>query len=249
MQILALIPARSGSKSIVDKNVRLIAGKPLLAWSIEQARASRLVTRVLVSTDSDRYADLARQFGAETPFRRPAAIAGDLSTDLETFAHALAWLDAHEGYRPDICLHLRPTHPVRRHGVIDDVLQVLIRDPALDAVRTVAEVLHPPYKMWRRDDAGRLQPLLDLPGIAEPWNEPRQRLPKTYLHTGNVDAVRTSVITQKHSMSGTAIFGFLEPESFDIDTDEEFHRAEQALRASAGRASAPPDRDRERAPC
>jgi len=236
MHVLALIPARSGSKSIVDKNIRLVAGKPLLAWSIEHARAARTVTRTIVSTDSPAYAALARQYGAETPFARPAAIAGDLSTDLEAFQHALGWLREHEGYVPDICVHLRPTYPLRRAGLIDDVVNTLARDPALDAVRTVTEVLHPPYKMWTRHAHGRLTPLLAVPGIDEPWNEPRQRLPVTYIQTANVDAVRTRVILEQHSMTGRAIHGFVEPDFHDVDTERE-------LQAVARRLQAPPPVD------
>jgi CMP-N,N'-diacetyllegionaminic acid synthase len=230
--ILALIPARGGSKSIVDKNVRIVAGKPLLAWSIGHARAARLVTRTIVSTDSERYAALAREYGAETPFLRPAALAGDLSTDLETFEHALAWLREREGYEPELCVHLRPTYPLRREGLIDDVIETLLRDPTLDAVRTVTEVLHPPYKMWRRGADGVLAPLLALPGIAEPWNEPRQRLPVTYIQTANVDAVRTRVIVEQHSMTGRRIHGFVEPEFHDIDTERELIKVSRLLGAA-----------------
>lgn len=231
MHILALIPARSGSKSIVDKNIRPVAGKPLLAWSIEQALAARQVTRTIVSTDSDAYAAVARQYGAEVPFLRPAAIAGDHATDLQAFEHALNWLREHEGYVPDICVHLRPTYPLRRVGLIDEVVTVLVDNPALDAVRTVTEVLHPPFKMWTRQPDGRLVPLLQVPGIAEPWNEPRQRLPTTYIQTANVDAVRTAVILEQHSMTGRAIHGFVEADFHDVDTERELQKVARLLQA------------------
>src|SRR6516164_8690846 len=113
MKVLALIPARRGSNSLPHKNIRAVGGKPLLAWSVDHALAAKKVTRTIVSTDSPDYAAIARQFGAEAPFLRPEEIAGDLSTDLEVFEHALKWLEVHEGYQPQICVHLRPTHPVR----------------------------------------------------------------------------------------------------------------------------------------
>jgi len=110
---LALIPARSGSKSLPHKNVREFAGKPLLAHSIDHALAARTIGRVIVSTDSEHYAAIAREYGAETPFLRPAELATDHATDLVVFQHALAWLREHEDWEPDIVVHLRPTYPRR----------------------------------------------------------------------------------------------------------------------------------------
>src|SRR5687768_2663157 len=112
--VLALIPARGGSKRIPRKNIHLVAGKPMIAYSIEQALQTPEITRVIVSTDDEEIAAIARSWGAEVPFLRPAEISQDLSTDLEVFTHALFWLAEHENYHPAICVHLRPTHPVRR---------------------------------------------------------------------------------------------------------------------------------------
>ena len=131
MEVLALIPARSGSKSVRDKNIRVVGGKPLLAWSIAHALSAKSVTRTIVSTDSAEYATIARESGAEAPFLRPAEISGDMATDLEAFQHALNWLRDHEGYAPDICVHLRPTHPVRNPTDIDRMVQILAGDPDL----------------------------------------------------------------------------------------------------------------------
>lgn len=227
--VIAIIPARSGSKSIRDKNIREVAGKPLLAWSIEQALASKAVTRTLVSTDSAQYAEIARKYGAEVPFLRPAEISGDESTDLETFQHALAWLKDRENYCPAVCVHLRPTCPIRNVEVIDEIVQILLDHPELDSVRTVAEVLHPPFKMWYRGDDGLLAPVAEVPGIKDPWNVPRQKLPKTYLQTANIDAVRASVITGKHSMTGDRIYGYVETDFHDIDTEAELGRVAQSM--------------------
>jgi CMP-N,N'-diacetyllegionaminic acid synthase len=235
-KVLALIPARSGSVGIPDKNVREVAGKPLMAWSIEHALAAESVDRVIVSTDSAAYAELARSWGAECPFLRPAAIAGSLSTDLEAFVHALDWLREHEGYEPDICVHLRPTCPVRRPGLIDELVALLQARPELDSVRTVTEVLHPPFKMWWRGADGGLSPILPpeaAPGIAEPWNEPRQNLPTAYVQTANVDVVRTRVIRKQRSMNGRRIHGYVEPEFFDVDVEAELARAAGRLEAKA----------------
>src|SRR3970282_932713 len=105
-ETLALLPARVGSKGIPRKNIRNFAGYPLIAWSIAAAKQSASVTRVIVSTDDEEIAAVARQFGAETPFRRPAEFAQDNTTDLPVFVHALKWLDEHEGYKPDVVVQL-----------------------------------------------------------------------------------------------------------------------------------------------
>ena len=122
MEILAIIPARGGSKSIPRKNIRPLAGHPLIAYSIAAGRQSRLVTRTIVSTDDEEIAAVARQYGAETPFLRPAEFAQDNTTDFPVFTHALGWLKEHEGYQPDIIVQLRPTSPIRppEHGGCGD---------------------------------------------------------------------------------------------------------------------------------
>ena len=139
MSVLAIVPARSGSKSAPHKNVASFRGRPLLAHSVEHALRARNVDRVLVSTDSPRYRELALAAGAEVPFLRPAELAQDLSTDLEVFRHALEWLDAHEGYRPDVLVHLRPTAPTRRVADVENAVDLLLSDPDADSVRSVVE--------------------------------------------------------------------------------------------------------------
>jgi CMP-N,N'-diacetyllegionaminic acid synthase len=231
MKCLALIPARSGSKGIPHKNIRPVAGKPLLAWSIGHALAANRINRVIVSTDSEDYAEIARQYGAETPFIRPDEFATDESTDLDVFQHAIGWLMDHEGYEPEICVHLRPTCPLRKNGVIDEIVEILTSRPEIDSVRTVTPVIHPPYKMWRRSEIGLLDPLIEVPGLAEPWNEPRQKLPPTYLQTANIDAVRCKVIREYGSMTGKRIFGFVESGMYDIDTPYELEKISLLLEA------------------
>lgn len=148
MEVLAIIPARSGSKSVIDKNIRIVAEKPMLAWSIEHAKASRLINRVIVSTDSERYADIAREYGAEVPFIRPAEYATDTALDIDVFRHALNWLAENEGYHPDIVVQLRPTYPKRNPKDIDAMIEMLANAPEADSVRSVALAGEVPYKMW-----------------------------------------------------------------------------------------------------
>lgn len=234
--VLALIPARSGSKSVPDKNVRELGGKPLLAHSIEQARAARRVDRVIVSTDSEHYAAIARSFGAETPFLRPVELATDAATDLVVFEHALDWLHRHEGREPDILVHLRPTCPDRDPADIDRVVELLLGDPTLDAVRSIAPAPATPYKMWTRGADDLLEPVADL-GI-EAYNLPRQQLPRVYLQNACIDAVRGRVIREQHSMTGRRIRGYPMQRDLDVDTHADLERVRAALRHATPAAGA-----------
>lgn len=202
----------------------------MLAWSILHACAANNVTRTIVSTDCDEYAGIARKYGADTPFLRPAEISGDHDTDLDVFLHALQWLQENEDYSPDLCVHLRPTCPVRDPQMIDKIIDILQSTPNLDSVRTIAPAPHPPYKMWTRGEDGIISPLIEVPGIAEPWNEPRQSLPETYLQTANIDVVRASVIREQRSMTGRRIYGFVESDIYDIDTPEDLARVNQKMK-------------------
>ena len=233
VRVLALIPARSGSKSLSDKNIRPLLGKPMLAWSIEHALAAERVGRVIVSTDSADYADIARACGAEVPFLRPSEIAGDDSTDLEAFTHALNWLAENEGYRPDICVHLRPTYPIREPADIDAAIEILIDNPDVDSVRSVAPMDETPFKMWFRGDDGLLAPVVET-DIPEAPNLPRQSLPPAFMQNACIDVVRTSVITEQRSMIGQRVHGFVMDHNFDIDSADQFTQAEQHLARQAG---------------
>lgn len=228
LHILALIPARSGSKGVPHKNIRLLQGKPLIAHSITYARASQLVTRVVVSTDSPEYAEIARQYGAETPFLRPIALAQDLSTDLDVFAHALDWLEANEGYQVDVLVHLRPTYPFRRVADMDQMIRLLLDDPTLDSVRSVAIAPETPFKMWFMDADNRLRPVVSSQ-LPEAHNMPRQALPTVYLQNAAIDVVRASVIRQQHSTTGRHIRGYVMGDNFDIDTELQFAAAQAVV--------------------
>ncbi len=217
---LALIPARGGSKGIPRKNVRNFAGYPLITWSIAAAKQSRLVTRVIVSTDDEEIASVAREFGAETPFLRPAKFAEDNTTDLPVFEHALAWLAEHENYHPEIVVQLRPTSPIRPRGLVDDAIEVLQNHKDADSVRGVVSAGQNPHKMWRiSGENGPMKNLLDVPGITEPYNAPRQILPPIYWQTGHIDAIRAETITKGGSMSGGVIYPIIIDSRYTVDID------------------------------
>jgi N-acylneuraminate cytidylyltransferase len=227
-EILALIPARGGSKSIPRKNIRPFAGYPLIAYSIAAACKSKLVTRTIVSTDDAEIAAIARQYGAETPFLRPAELAQDLTTDYPVFTQALAWLDDNESYHPEVVVQLRPTSPIRPPHCVDHAVQLLLDHPEADSVRGVVSSGQNPHKMWRITPQGTMIPLLSVPGIAEPYNAPRQNLPPTYWQTGHIDAIRVEAIFQKKSLTGDTILPLvIDPRyTIDIDTLNDWKRAE-----------------------
>ncbi len=247
-EILALIPARAGSKGIPRKNIRLFAGYPLIAWSIAAAKRSELVTRVIVSTDNEEIAAVAREYGAETPFLRPAEFAQDQSTDLPVFEHALKWLEEVEGYRPEVIVQLRPTSPIRPRSMVDDAIHILLAHKDADCVRGVVPAGQNPFKMWRFHGEGKpLNPLLEAGGIAEPYNAPRQVLPSVYWQTGHIDAIRVSTISQKHSLTGDVVYPLvIDPlYSVDIDTLADWAKYESLVYsadlkiASPGKSSRP----------
>ena len=230
IEVLAVIPARGGSKSIPHKNIRSLAGYPLIAYSIAAGLAAETVDRVIVSTDDEEIARIALEFGGEAPFIRPLSLAMDDTPDLPVFEHALAWLDENEGYHPQIIIQLRPTSPFRRTWHIDQAVLRLIEHPEANAVRTVCVPFQNPFKMWKIDPEGFLQPLIEF-GVPEAYNLPRQVLPDVYWQTGYVDAVWADTILTKHSMTGESILPLLigADEWIDIDSPDDWRRAERLL--------------------
>lgn len=230
-EVLALVPARGGSKGIPRKNIRDFAGAPLIAYSIAAGLQSKHVTRVIVSTDDEEIAAVARSWGAETPFLRPAEFARDDTTDLPVFEHALQWLRKNEDYQPEIVIQLRPTSPIRPVGLLDEAVRILLEHPEADCVRGVVPSGQNPFKMWLINSDGQLDPLLKVAGVSEPYNAPRQALPQTYWQTGHVDAIRATSILDKHSLTGDVIFPLLIDPLYtvDIDTIEDFQNSARLI--------------------
>lgn len=242
VKTLALIPARGGSKGIPRKNVLPFGGIPLIAYSIEAGLRAATVDRVIVSTDSDEIAEVARVWGAEVPFRRPPGLAQDETPDLPVFQHAVGWLREHEGYTPELVVQLRPTSPIRPKGCVDEGVRRLQGCPQADSLRAVIPSQENPFKMWRIiEQTGFLQPLLTLPGVAEPYNAPRQALPPTYWQTGHLDVIRIETLMRQGSMSGCVVLPLELPPEFavDLDTMEDWIRAEHQLQRLAGRITIP----------
>jgi len=233
MKILCIIPARSGSKGIPDKNIKLLLNKPLIAWSIDQAKNTKYYKegsmRIIVSTDSEKYKQIAVKYGAEVPFIRPDNISQDTSIDIEFINHAVKTLKINEDYTCDYILQLRPTQPCRSKSLIDDCLDKFIGSK-FDSLRTVIPVEKTPYKMYKID-GDELVPLFkNINGIPESYNIGRQYLPKTYLHNGYVDILKPKLL-EKNIISGKILAYEMGYESnIDIDSIEDWEKAENFLK-------------------
>jgi|SRR5665213_373891 len=222
-RVLAIVPARGGSKGIPRKNLALLDGHPLVAWSIAAALASPDVDRTVCTTDDGEIAAAAIRYGAEVPFLRPAELAGDDALDLPVFIHVLDELEKRDGWRPDLVVQLRPTAPLRPEGLVSFGIALLSSNPAATSARSVTPAPHTPYKMWRPPGSGHesspyLSPLLTDLEVHEPWNAPRQSLPHVLWHNGVLDVIRTDTLAAG-SMTGDRILPLEVDPSFAVDID------------------------------
>ena len=217
MRVLALVPARGGSKGVPRKNLRVVAGKPLLQWTLEASAAAERVERTVVTTDDPEIAELARALGAEVPFQRPAELAGDEVPDFPVYRHALDRLAEKDGYEPDAVAWLRPTSPLRMADDIDAAVELLERSGA-DAVRSVSPSEYHPYWMKRLEE-GRLLPLIE--GANESTHPRRQLLPEVFRLNGAVDVIRCASVAHDGPLFGGTIAGYAMPRERSVDIDDE----------------------------
>lgn len=231
-EVLALVGMRSGSRGVPDKNIRRLAGRPLFAWIVDASRRAERVTRLVVSTDSDDYARLAREHGAEVPALRPAELAGPESTDVEFIVQMLDTLEAVDGYVPDVVLRLLATCPLQAPEDIDAVVNVLDRDPGASSAMVIAEARQHPMKALRvvaDGGAGRVVPYVS--GHAD-HVEPtaRQGYEPAYFRA-NVIASRITTIRTTGSLTGDHVAYHVVPQdrAIDIDTELDFEIAEFLL--------------------
>jgi len=230
-EILCIIPARSGSKGIKDKNIKLLNMKPLIYWSIKQALDCNYKMRIIVSTDSKEYSKIAKECGAEVPFLRPKNISGDLSTDFEFVEHCLNFLNSEENYIPDFIVQLRPTYPTRRVEILNHTIESFIKvRNNFDSLRTVIKMDKSPFKMYRIESlTNELVPLFKkVDNIIEPYNECRQNLPETFIHNGYIDIFNSNIIEKKKSITGSIYSYLMDKNNYhDIDSEEDFKIVEE----------------------
>lgn len=227
-KILAIIPARGGSKTIPRKNIKLLAGKPLIAWTIGVSLNSRRLDKVIVSTEDSEIAEISTKYGAEVPFSRPSELAQSDTPDLPVCWHALTWLAEHQSYHPDIVVWLRPTCPLRRVEDIEAAIDKLVKTGA-DCVRSVSLVEHHPYWM-KRLEADRLLPFLE--GNDEKKYYQRELLPPLYRLNGAVDVVWAKNVLEKNLLFSGDMRAYVMDPQFCVDLDNEldFALAESILK-------------------
>lgn len=227
-KVFAIIPARSGSKGVKDKNIKSLCGHSLLEWSVNAAKKSRLIDRVFISTDSQEYAKIGRELGAEAPFLRPENISGDTASDFEFIIHAIGEFEK-MGLRPDYLVHIRPTTPIRDPDVIDAAISLLQNNKQFNSLRSVHKMSESSYKTLEIHD-GNLTPLALFEGMEIDSNEPRQKFPDTYQANGYVDVLDTNFITANREIHGRKIMPFITDIAYEVDSIEDFNYLEyQAL--------------------
>ncbi len=226
--VLAVVPARGGSKGVVGKNVRLLGGFPLLAWSIAAAKLCPEIDRVVVSTDAPHVAELGRKYGAEVPFLRPPEFATDKSPDRDFVVHALDWFKANEGAEPQFLVHLRPTTPLRDPKLVGQAVRLIQEDTSATALRSAHALAESPHKMLQLVD-GYLTGFFPDDPRPEYYNLPRQAFPTAYQPDGYVDILRTSFVRTHSSLHGTRMLGFVTPFTVEVDRPEDFEHLEFML--------------------
>ena len=226
---IALIPARSGSERVPDKNVRPLAGHPLLAYAIASARQAGIFDRIVCSTDSGKIAEVAQRYGADIPFLRPAKLATSTSPDIEWIEHALAEL--HEHY--DLFAIVRATNPFRGPDVLQRGLEQLVATPEADSIRAVELVKQHPGKMWVLEGK-TMRPLLNQSQLDVAWHAGQyQALPEIYVQNSALEIAWTRVVSQTGTREGRVVAPYLTRgyEGFNIDDEDDWDRARRLLDA------------------
>lgn len=236
-RVVALIPARAGSKRITGKNVRPLRGHPLVAYTITAALQSGVFADVVVSTDDRHTVEIAKHYGASAPFLRPAELASDQAPDITWVRHALAALRSTSTV--DVFALLRPTSPLRLAATIADAVQALLADELADSVRAVEPASQHPAKMWVLDPSGeRMTPLLDDGGADPPWHStPYQALPPVYVQNASLEVARVRAVDEHGTIAGRVVRPLLSPghEGFDLNAEIDWLLLEKLLDDGAAR--------------
>jgi CMP-N,N'-diacetyllegionaminic acid synthase len=230
-KIVALIPARAGSKRVPDKNIRPLAGHPVIAYTIAAALGSGIFNDVIVSTDSNKYAEVSDYYGAHVPFLRPAELAGDQSPDIEWLAYTLERLrDA--GRKYDCFSILRPTSPFRLPETIRRAWQEFFPQTGVDSLRAVEKCTQHPGKMWVVRGS-RMMPLLPLGPAEQPWHSSQYpSLPEIYVQNASLEIAWSRVVFEDRSIAGNVVMPFftVDYEGFDVNNEYDWQLAEQMVK-------------------
>ena len=219
--VVAIVPARSGSRSVPDKNIKPLLGKPLIAYSIAVGLRTPSIERVIVSTDSETYGNIAREHGAEVPFLRPASLSGDRSTAYEFVRHTLDWMKQEEGSVPALAVLLLPTTPLREVSVIECAIERLRSTPQANGLRSVHEMSESAYKTVELEE-GYLKCVCTGSSNLDTINLPRQMYPRTFHPNGYVEVFRSSHVYETGTLFGSQTLGFVTDRAVEVDTPEDF---------------------------
>ncbi|MEY2778234.1 MAG: hypothetical protein RL008_330 [Actinomycetota bacterium] len=222
MKVFALVTARSGSKGVPDKNIKLIGGHSLLDWSIKSSLKSKLITQVYLSTDSEDYANIGKECGAHVPFLRPIELASDMASDLGVIKHFLSVIDE----KPDALVHIRPTTPLRNPSILDKAIEMFFsKKNELTSLRSVHEMSESAYKSFEVNDKGFLSTIGSIES-GDKANLPRQAFPKTYVANGYVDVLDPIYILKEDKLHGDKILAFQTPVVTEVDSIEDLEYLE-----------------------
>ena len=237
--IVGLIPARAGSKRVPDKNIRPLAEHPVIAYTIAAALQSEVFADVIVSTDSEQYAEIARYYGAEVPFLRPSELAGDVSPDIEWLAYTLKKLKEN-GRQYDCFSILRPTSPFRLAETIQRAWQAFMAQDGVDSLRAVEKCQQHPGKMWVVR-GNRMLPLLSLSPPEQPWHSSQyQSLPEVYVQNASLEIAWTRVVLEEGTIAGNVLMPFFTKgyEGFDVNNPYDWNLAEHLVSNGDGKLPA-----------
>ena len=229
-RVLGVITARGGSKGLPRKNILQLAGKPLVAYTIEAALGASLLDRVVVSTDDDEIARVSRQYGADVPFLRPQDLAQDETPIYPGLIHAVQWLEERQNWQADYILLLQPTSPLRKSTDIDGAIRLALERDA-DGVVSLSEVKQHPYQMKRLTEDGCIRQFIAQSKAIDR----RQELPPVYAVNGAIYLVKRSVLLEQETFYTERTYAYLMPpeRSLDIDSKWDFHLAELVLRGNS----------------
>ena len=226
-KVLGIIPARSGSKEIPGKNILEIGSKPLIAWTIEIAKRAKKLDKIIVSTDSERYASICGKYNIQVPFLRPSELSSDEATSEDVVSHALKWMEKNEQYQPDYILYLQPTSPLRTADDIDQSIAIA-KDKHADSVVSVELTNHHPYFMKKIDSNGLIshyeKQIFPTPR--------RQELEPIYVFNGAIFLISTKIILENKSWYENKCYSYIMPpeRSLEIDNPHDLHVADLLLK-------------------
>ena len=229
MYVLSIIPARKGSKRIKNKNIKKLNGKELIFYTIKKSLECKLINRTIVTTNCYEIAELSKKYGADVPFLRPDEISDDMSTDIEFMIHCIDWLKNNNNPLPDFIVHLRPTHPIRDSKIIDDAIDIFIKNyDNYDSLRSISKNTVTPYKMYFINNK-KLDAVVTDKRFKESFNMPFQSLPETYIGNAYVDIYKTSII-ENNILNGNRIYPFITEKFIDLDTNKDWDKLEKLFK-------------------